>query len=257
MISNLLIASWYQAAKAKFDGAKPDGPEHQAAKDALDALLLFKRDLGTYVRVYAFLGQLFDYGNTAIEKRAIFFKRLLPLLDFGREREGIDLSKVVLTHHKLKDQGQRALTLNDTQGEYKLQPLTEPGSGQVQDKEKLRLSEILAKVNDLFEGELTDDDKLVYVNHVIRGKLMESEVLAEQARNNTKAQFAASPNFDAELMNAIIEAFEAHQIMSKQALDSENVRAGLKGVLLGPAGLYEGLRASASDQGVGDRRHGQ
>ncbi|MBS0405082.1 MAG: type I restriction endonuclease subunit R [Proteobacteria bacterium] len=239
----------YQAAKAKFDGAKPDGPEHQAAKDALDALLLFKRDLGTYVRVYAFLGQLFDYGNTAIEKRAIFFKRLLPLLDFGREREGIDLSKVVLTHHKLKDQGQRALVLNDTQGEYKLQPLTEPGSGQVQDKEKLRLSEILAKVNDLFEGELTDDDKLVYVNHVIRGKLMESEVLAEQAKNNTKAQFAASPNFDAELMNAIIEAFEAHQIMSRQALDSEQVRAGLRGILLGPAGLYEGLRGAVAEQG--------
>ena len=96
---------------------------------------------------------------------------------------------------------------------------------------------------DLFEGELTDDDKLVYVNNVIKGKLMESEVLAEQARNNTKAQFAASPNFDAELMDAIIAAFEAHQVMSRQALDSEKVRAGIKSILLGPAGLYEGLRA--------------
>jgi type I restriction enzyme R subunit len=63
--------------------------------------------LGTFLRVYAFLSQVFDYGNTAIEKRAIFYKRLLPLLDFGRDREGVDLSKVVLTHHKLKDQGSR------------------------------------------------------------------------------------------------------------------------------------------------------
>ncbi len=46
-------------------------------------------------------------------------------------------------------------------------------------------------------------------------------------------------------MNAIIEAFERHQIMSKQALDSERVRAGIKSVLLGPAGLYEGLRGGA------------
>jgi len=30
--------------------------------------------------------------------------------------------------------------------------------------------------------------------------MLASEVLAEQARQNTKAQFAASPNFDAELM---------------------------------------------------------
>ena len=43
------------------------------------------------------LSQIFDYGNTAIEKRAIFFRRLLPLLEFGREREGVDLSRVVLT----------------------------------------------------------------------------------------------------------------------------------------------------------------
>src|SRR5690606_9324847 len=118
------------------NSAITDGPTAQGAKDELAALTLFKRDLGTFVRVYAFLGQVFDYGNTAIEKRAIFFKRLLPLLDFGREREGVDLSKVVLTHHKLKDQGQRGLALHDSDGEYKLQPLTDTGGGSVQDKQK-------------------------------------------------------------------------------------------------------------------------
>ena len=126
--------------------------------------------------------------------------------------------------------------------------MTASGSGQVQDKDKALLSEILDKMNDLFEGELSDEDKLIYVNHVIKGKLMESGVLAEQARNNTKAQFAASPNFDEELMNAIIDAFEKHQIMSRQALDSEKVRGGMKGILLGPAGLYESLRASHSGE---------
>jgi type I restriction enzyme R subunit len=45
-------------------------------------------------------------------------------------------------------------------------------------------------VNDLFEGDLTDDDQLVYVNNVIKGKLLESEVLAQQASNNTKEQFS-------------------------------------------------------------------
>ena len=104
------------------------------------------------------------------------------------------------------------------------------------------LSEILAGVNELFEGDLSDDDKLVYVNQVLKGKLMESELLTQQARSNTKAQFAASPNLDAELMEAIMAAFEAHQSMSRQALESERVRAGMKSILLGPAGLYESLR---------------
>ena len=35
----------------------------------------------------------------------MFFRRLMPLLEFGREREGIDLSKVTLTHHALKTAG--------------------------------------------------------------------------------------------------------------------------------------------------------
>ena len=234
----------YKAAQQALAAAEvkaADGPEAKAAKDELDALLLFKRDLGTFVRVYAFLSQLFDYGNTAIEKRAIFFKHLLPLLEFGREREGVDLSKVVLTHHKLKDQGNRTLALGEGDVEYKLAPLTEPGGGQVQDKQKALLSEIVQKLNDLFEGELTEDDMLSYVN-TLKAKLLESDQLVQQAMNNSKGQFANSPDLDSEQMNAIMDALAAYSAMSKQALDSERVRSGLKSILLGPAGLYEALR---------------
>lgn len=235
----------YRAAREALKAAqdRKDSHAEQEAQNELNALLLFKRDLGTFIRIYAFLSQIFDYGNTDIEKRAIFFKRLLPLLEFGREREGVDLSKVVLTHHRLKEQGQRNLSLSDGEAE-KLKPLTDTGGGQVQEPEKAYLVEIIAKVNDLFEGELTDDDKLVYVNHVLKGKLLESEILVQQANNNTKEQFANSPDLDNELMNAIMDAFAAHTAMSKQALDSAKVRAGLRDVLLGPAKLYEALRGS-------------
>ena len=104
----------------------------------------------------------------------------MPLLEFGRERDGIDLSKVKLTHHSLKGQGKQPLRLGEGEAP-KLAPLTETGSGAVQDKEKALLAEIIERVNDLFEGELTDDDQLVYVNNVIKGKLLESEELVTQA----------------------------------------------------------------------------
>jgi type I restriction enzyme R subunit len=197
---------------------------------------------GTFQHVYTFLSQIFDYGNTAIESRYIFFKRLLPLLEFGREREEIDLSKVLLTHHNLKNQGKRAMPLGEGDSP-KLSPLSESGSGMVQEKEKALLAEIIAKVNDLFDGELTEDDKLVNVNNVIKGKLLESETLVQQASNNTKEQFANSPDLANGILNAVMDAFAAHSAMSKQALDSEKVRSGLKDVLLGPAQLYEALRA--------------
>ncbi|MCX8475414.1 MAG: hypothetical protein MT490_06415 [Sphingomonas sp.] len=77
---------------------------------------------------------------------------------------------------------------------------------------------------------------------MIKGKLLESGELATQAMNNSKAQFAASPTLDNELLNAIIDALDAHQKMSQQALGSDKVRAGLKDILLGPGQLYEALR---------------
>lgn len=226
--------------------ARADANAEQDARNEINALVLFKKNIGTFLRVYTFLSQIFDYGNTAIEKRAIFFKRLLPLLEFGREREGVDLSKITLTHHRLKNLGKRDIPLADGDAD-KLKPLTETGSGEVQEVAKALLAEIIAKVNDLFVGDLTDDDKLIYVHNVLKGKLMESEILVEQAANNTKEQFANSPDLANELMNAIMDAFTAHTAMSRQALDSEKVRRGLRDILLGPAQLYEGLRSKGVD----------
>ncbi len=242
----------YKAARNELLDARvrQDKQAEQDAQNEINALNLFKRQIGAYLRVYAFLSQIFDYGNSAIEKRAIFFKRLIPLLEFGREREGVDLSKVELTHHKLKNQGKRDLILGGADAE-KLQPMTEPGSGEVHEKEKALLSEIIARVNEIFEGELTDDDKLVYVNHVLKGKLLESDTLVQQALNNTKEQFANSPDLSDALLNAIMGAFEAHTTMSKQALNSEKVRYALKEILLGPAKLYEGLRSRGEGRDVG------
>ncbi len=210
---------------------KKDDPAIKAADDELNALLLFKSDMGAFVRLYTFLSQIFDYGNTTIEKRAIFYKRLLPLLEFGRKREGIDLSKVVLTHHHLKGLGKQAMPLNDG-NTPKLYPIVDAGS--------------IEKVNDLFDGNLTDHDKLVYVNHVIRDKLLESETLQQQAANNTKEQFANSPDLKSELMNAIMGALDAHTVMSTQALNSATVQKGLKDILLNHAHLYEALRDQAA-----------
>jgi type I restriction enzyme R subunit len=221
---------------------RDDQKKAKAAKDQLDALILFKNDMGAYMRLYAFLGQIFDYGNTDIEKRFLFFRRLIPLLEFGRERDTVDLSKVVLTHHTLKDRGKQPMGLNQD-GSYKLAPMDAVGSGSVQEKQQAYLVEIIEKVNGLFQGELTDDDQLVYVNGVIKGKLLENDTLVQQASSNSKEQFANSPDLKDALMHAIMDAFEAHQTMSTQALDSERVRDGLKDILLGPAQLYEALRA--------------
>jgi type I restriction enzyme R subunit len=233
----------YRAAQEalKIAKEKKDEAAATAAQEEMNALILFKSDMGAFLRLYTFLSQIFDYGNTAVEKRAIFYRRLLPLLEFGREREGIDLSKMVLTHHNLKNLGRRPMPLSEGEAP-KLDPITEAGSGALQEKQKAYIADLIVKLNELFGADTTDQDQLVYVNKVILGKLMESVTLRQQAANNTKEQFASSPDLDSELTNAIVDALDAHTSMSSIALNSEAVRRGLKEILLTNARLWESLR---------------
>jgi type I restriction enzyme R subunit len=217
-----------------------DGDALKRAKDELAALMLFRSDMATYGRFYTFLSQIFDYANTGLEKRAMFYKALLPLLEFEREINTVDLSKVVLTHHHLRDLGTRKLDLK--QGDSPAIPGMGPGGGEVQDKNKAELAEIIAKLNELFNGELSDNDKLPYVCSVIRGKLLESATLSQQAAANSKKQFSNSPDLNKALLDAIIGALDAHQLMSTQALNSEAVREGMIDILLNHTNLYEDLR---------------
>ena len=239
----------YHQAKLAFEAAGDDAKAAKPAKDEMDALTLFKSDIAAYVRIYGFLSQIFDYGNTDIERRSIFFRLLHPLLTFGRERDGVDLSALKLTAYTIKSMTDPKLNLNVGEP-VPIYATQEPGSGQVQDKHKVALQELIARVNDLFVGELTPGDKLVYVNNAIMGKLLEDDQLIEQAASNSKERFAASPDLAKRLEDAIIVTMSVFDVMGKQALQPKTQQE-LKDILLGPAQLYEALRAKRAAGGAG------
>ncbi|WP_298574488.1 DEAD/DEAH box helicase family protein [uncultured Luteimonas sp.] len=241
----------YKAAAQALAVAEAAGQTQAVAeaKDALDALVLFKGDMDAFNRLYAFLSQMFDYGNTDIEKRFLFYRRLLPLLEFGRERDTVDLSKVVLTHHTLRSAGKQALALAGS-GSYALPPMDAVGSGRIQEKEQAYLAEIIERVNGLFEGQIRDEDQLQYVDGALKGKLLQNDTLAKQAADNSKEQFANSPDLNQALVNAIIDALDVHNTLSSQALASNRVQQGLKDILLGPGQLYELLRSGRGRGGA-------
>ena len=138
------LVNLFKAAQDELKASEGGSKQAKAAKDHMDALVLFKGDIATYVRLYAFLSQIFDYGNTDIEKRSIFFKLLHRLLDFGRETQGLDLSSLAMTHYSIKDMGRKNLILNDGKPTEKIDPTNEPGTGKVQDKQKQSLEAIIA-----------------------------------------------------------------------------------------------------------------
>lgn len=109
-------------------------------------------------------------------------------------------------------------------------PMTEVGTAMPRDRQQASLSEVVQQMNSLFEGELTDADLINYARHV-RDKMMESEVLAQQAATNSKEQFALG-NFHDVMMDAVIEGLDNYQSMADQVLNNEQVQKGFAALLL-------------------------
>ncbi|MCP9809564.1 hypothetical protein KBY58_08985 [Cyanobium sp. HWJ4-Hawea] len=149
-----------------------------------------------------------------------------------------------LTHHSLRNKGQSKLDLGI--GEAVQLPGLAPGDGAVQDKDKAMLSEIIAKLNDLFTGDLSDGDKVGYIGKVIRNKLLESKTLQQQAASNSREQFANSPGLARVQQDAIIDALDAHQAISSQALNNPELKKRMLELLLGSFNLWEGLKEKAT-----------
>jgi hypothetical protein len=127
---------------------------------------------------------------------------------------------VRLTHYRLQKIGEQTLDL--ASGEVvKLKPVSEAGTGAADEDEKKQLAEIVGVMNDLFSGNLTEGDMVGYVT-TITEKLMESEALAEQARNNSEQQFAMG-DFKDIMTDAIIDSQDGHNSIAGQLLKDERV----------------------------------
>jgi type I restriction enzyme R subunit len=243
-ISNRLVRR-HKEAKLGVTRAEQSGADDTTARLELDSLEQMRRDMQIYVRLYTFMAQMLDFGNPEFHKRMMFFRLLLPLLDFERTHTQVDMSYVTLTSYNLRKLNEAQLVLEGSDGE--IQPVSSVGTGQTHDPEKLRLAEIIRMVNDLFKGDLTDGDMLTYVNDVLKRKLLESDVLRQQALQNSREQFANSPDLQQQLFDAVIAAMSAHESMSRQAINDKSVLDGVLRILLGPVGLYEALRRPPED----------
>jgi type I restriction enzyme, R subunit len=199
-------------------------------KREIDTLDVFRKDLASFIRTYDFLSQIINYGDTDLEKRSIFYRHLLPWLKTENQNDPIDLASVELTHYRLQDLGKRKVQLGDEDEEAKLKPLTDIGTATPREVEQAFLSEIIEKMNTLFEGQLTDADLLNYANHV-KDKMLENDILAQQAATNSKEQFALG-DFQNVMMDAVIEGLDNYQSMAGQVLGNEQVQKGFAELLL-------------------------
>lgn len=176
-------------------------------KAETDALTVFVKDLGTFVRVYDFMSQIIDYGSAELEKRSIFYRLLAKRLHDGPGSDDIDLSSLSLVAVRQLDKGKANLSLGDRVG---LKGMTGAGSGEKRAPTMVALQEVLDRLNDLFGSEgFTATQPESFVRALI-DRMMENEALVQQARVNNIKQFAESPDFDEAVVDAVADNRGAH-----------------------------------------------
>lgn len=164
------------------------------------------------------------YDSTDLEKLSLYARHLYPLLrESTPDDDPIDLSSVELSHYRLSVLKQQDLLLV-RDGHQGLQPASDVGTRKARDKKEDFLSQIIARLNDVFVSDgLTENDLLDYAR-TITNKVSENEAVMHQIRNNSAEQ-ALLGDFASAVDNAVMESADAHQNQMNQVLSNKNVAA--------------------------------
>jgi type I restriction enzyme R subunit len=195
-------------------------------KKEKDALEIFKKDLGTFVRFYEFMSQIVDYSDKDLEKLSLYARNLRPMLrESVVDEDDIDLSNVELSHYRLSKIKQQHIKLQIDDPDSKLEPGEGMGSATAKDKKEELLSQLISKLNELFiTDNLTENDMVNYA-YTVRDKVSENALVMEQLKNNSPEQ-AMLGDFGKAIDDAILDSNEAHQNQMMQLLSDPVKSAG-------------------------------
>jgi type I restriction enzyme R subunit len=230
----------FKQAKAMFERTKKTADavlianaenSFKACKEEKDALEIFKKDLGTFVRFYEFMSQIVDYDDKSLEKLSLYARNLRPLLrETLLEEDGIDLNGVVLSHYRLSIIRQQDLRLKEDAADYKLEPGEGLGTAKPKDKHEAFISQIISRLNELFITDHLTEKDLVNYAYTIRDKISENALVMKQLAVNSSEQ-AMLGDFSKAVDDAIMDSSEAHNNQMMQLLSNPAKAAGFAKVV--------------------------
>jgi type I restriction enzyme R subunit len=191
----------------------------------LDRLEDFRKTLLSFAKTYDFLSQIYNYEDTSLEKKAIFYRLLSREIRDNSPRETIDLDGVELAKLGFKKSDTVKLDLGSEAGALK--PLTAAGSGVAHDPVLTTIKEAIEQMNNLFDDEgLTNGDFEGFITYVA-AKASEESKIQNQAKANTLERFLESPDLRPILLTALFAATGNFQTMGKELAEDDQKLARL------------------------------
>ncbi|MBI8989637.1 type I restriction endonuclease subunit R [Corynebacterium meridianum] len=190
----------------------------------IDELDLFRKDVGSFVRLYDFLSQIVDYEDTDLEKLALFLRLLRPRLTGRKTPEELDFNNVELTHIKQTRRSEGAIPLVG-KGD-KLKPMG-VGGGHSRDPNLVAWEEILNNINALFEDEDFDPGSVQSWVQGVVTILVQNDAIKDQVNANTKEQFRESQTMETAVTNAVLDHQDTQNTILEKFFESAQRRGGI------------------------------
>ncbi len=119
----------------------------------------FRKHLGDYVRIYAFLGQIITFQDPDLEKLYQFARHLSRRLPVPRAELPVEITQNIrMDTYRVQQTSSGEIKILDESGE--LRPISDLGTGQMVEEDWAPLSEIVEYMNEYFGTEFIDEDKV-------------------------------------------------------------------------------------------------
>jgi type I restriction enzyme, R subunit len=189
------VAVFFSGKEKKGDQAKLY-EYTQPAVDRFKAMPLedrdvFKKQMGQWIRLYAFLSQLLPFPDAELEKYYTYCRLLYNRLPGTELSERLRLEgEINLKYYRLEMASEGRIAL-EPGAEYGLSGQTETGLKRSED-EKERLSKIIDIVNERFGTDFREGDQLFIDS--LTSDMIDDEKLQQYAKNNTIDNFELAFN---------------------------------------------------------------
>lgn len=202
----------------------------------------FKGGLQKFLRFYEFVTQIVAFDVVEIEKLYYFGKLLNKKLPNDNHNPINLQDDVMLTYLRVEKQYEKNIELEK---EKKLSPPTAVGTGAQREEEKVPLDELIAKLNEVWASEVTDGDKLSFIQ-AVGNKMLENKELRQDAKNNSKNNFKWG-SYGKVFDDSVISAMDVQRDMAMEILNDKNKMNLLKEVMMNF--VYDALKKDINHLG--------
>lgn len=188
----------------------------------------FRRLLRSFIKWYGYISQVCRMFDKDMQKEYVFCSYLLRLLP-NESTEMMDLDGALkLEFYKLEQTFKGAIALKEEGGVYE----PSDGKGSASPEAKEPLEEVIERINQLFNGNFTDADRVVL--YALHDRLKDDKKLRKVAKSADPQVFAESifpKTFDAVAQDCYVEQTEAFSSMFQNKSKYQAIASALAEML--------------------------